>query len=263
MVKRHKLATRAFGAEPAVPEVATLAGWIAEHKGRTADIITYRLDQSLAPQVEAGIMTPCAGGKFYSDRILSAIAGIECRKVTGELHVESRDIIEDAAGIVVRKKGAWCAMPAPHVLSLRDDYYHDESEWSDAICRAYRTVMRAMRDTGVSGHVLICDTIENTELRALVNQKIFFYEPKTDQESLARLLDRQHQVAVPKDRLKKLFDLKEEYTIQKVFIIDPDPEAIEFARTYLDPDQIVAAGYCVGGEEHYWNDLADAAVYAT
>ena len=51
MAKRLKLATRAFGAEPGMPDIVTLAAWIAEHRGTTADIITYLLDQSLAPQV--------------------------------------------------------------------------------------------------------------------------------------------------------------------------------------------------------------------
>ena len=62
MVKRHKLATRAFGAEPGLPDVAGLAEWIAEHRGREADIVTYRLDQSLAPQVDRGNrVTLCRG----------------------------------------------------------------------------------------------------------------------------------------------------------------------------------------------------------
>ena len=123
MVKRHKLATRAFGAEPGLPDVAGLAEWIAEHRGTTADIITYRLDQSLAPQIAAGIMTPCAGGKFYADRIRQCITGINDNKAVGELHVDTPAIIEDAAGIVVQKKGAWCAIPAPHLLGITDAYY--------------------------------------------------------------------------------------------------------------------------------------------
>ena len=112
MAKRHKLATRAFGAEPGLPEVTGLADRIAEHWGREADIITYRLDQSLAPQLSADIGLPCSGGKFYADRIRQCIAGIHDNRAVGELHVDTPAIIEDAAGIVVQKKEAWCAMPA-------------------------------------------------------------------------------------------------------------------------------------------------------
>jgi hypothetical protein len=259
MVKRLKLATRAFGAEPKKPEVTELAGWIAEHRGRIADIITYQLDRSLAPQAEAGIRTPCAGGKFYGDRILSAIPGIEDRKATGELHVDTHDIIEDAAGIVVRKKGSWCAMPAPHVLGIQDEYYEDEEEWRHALCSTWRTIMRAMRDTGITGHVLICDTMDEPELIALVHQNIFFFQPAPCREDLTVLLERQRQVAIGKDHLRTLLGLADEYTIQKVFIIDPDPQSVALARTHLDPDQIVAGGYCRDDCDTYWKDLVTAA----
>lgn len=259
MAKRRKLATRGFGGEPVVPDVTALAAWIAEHRGRTADIITYRLDRSLGPQIDFGIQAPCAGGKFYQERILSALAGIEDQKATGELHAETHDIIEDAAGIVVRKKGAWCAVPAPHVLGIRDDYYDDEMEWNSAICGAYRSILRAMRDIGVDGHVLLCDQIEEAELIALNHAKVFFFEPAPVRESLALLLERQQQVAVPRDQLRTLFGLTDEYTVRKLFIIDPDPQAIALALTHLDPDQIVAGGYCIDESETYWKDLVAAA----
>ena len=158
MVKQRKLATRAFGAEPGLPDVAGLAEWIAGHRGIEADIVTYRLDQSLAPQVSAEIQSPCAGGKFYADRIRQCITGINNNKAVGELHIDTPAIIEDAAGIVVQKKGAWCAIPAPRMLGITDAYYHDDDEWRAAICEAYGTIMRTMRDTGVAGHVLIADT---------------------------------------------------------------------------------------------------------
>ncbi|MCK9630226.1 MAG: hypothetical protein M0R30_01175 [Methanoregula sp.] len=261
MVKRLNLATRAFGAEPVQPDVAALAEWIAEHRGRTADIITYQLHQSLAPQASAGIMSPCAGGKFYHDRIRQSITGITDNRAVGELHLDSPAIIEDAAGIVVQKRGAECAMPAPHVLGIEDAYYEDGDEWSDAICGTYKALMRAMRDTGVAGHVLVCDIMDDAELAALARQKCFFFQPEPDRESLAALMEYQHRVAVGKDHLSTLIDLTNEYTLKKVFIIDPDQKAIELARSHLDPDQIVAGGYCTGDCTEYWKDLVTKAVY--
>ena len=180
---------------------------------------------------------------------------------TGELHLDSSAIIEDAAGIVVQKKGAWCAIPAPHVLGLRDEYYHDAAEWSDAICGMYRALMRAMRDTGVPAHVLICDTMQVTELTALANQKAFFFSPENGREQLAKLMEFQHQVAVGKDQLQTVFDLTDEYTLRKIFIIDPDPAAITLARSHLDPDQIVAGGYCTEDCGEYWKTIVAHAVY--
>ena len=261
MVKRHNLATRAFGAEPGQPDVAALTAWVAEHRGRMADITTFQLDRSLAPQLEAGIMTPCAGGKFYADRIRQCIAGIKDTKATGELHLDAREIIEDAAGIVVQKKGAWCAIPAPHVLGITDTYYDNVAEWTGAICDMYRALTRAMRDTGVPAHVLVCDTMDDAELAALSSQKIFFFQPEPGRDDLARLMEHQRQVAVRKQHLKKVLDLMDEYTLQKVFIVDPDKESINLALSHLDPDQVVAGGYCTDAGSDYWKDLVAAAVY--
>ena len=65
MAKTIPLETRGFGAEPGMPDVAALAGWVAGHRGIAADLYTYRLDRSLEPQIAPGIIRPCAGGLFY------------------------------------------------------------------------------------------------------------------------------------------------------------------------------------------------------
>jgi len=262
MVKRLKLATRAFGAEPGMPEVAELAVWIAEHRGTTADIITYLLDQSLEPQVSAGIMAPCAGGRFYKNRILHTLLGVKGGKATGEIGLDSHTISEDAAGILVQKKGVWCALPAPHVLGITDAYYDDEYEWNDAITGTYRTLMRSMRDVGIRGHVLICDCISEPEITSLVRQNVFFFQPKPDRESLVCLLEHQRQIAVRRDQLDTLIDLSSEYDLRKIILIDPDQESITCALASLDPDQVSVGGYCTDMCENYWKNLVDAAVYS-
>lgn len=259
MVKRRKLATRAFGAEPGKPDMAGLAEWIAEHRGRVADIITYQLDQSLAPQVSAEIGSPCAGGKFYADRIRQCITGIRDNKAVGEMHIDTPAVIEDAAGIVVQKKGAWCAIPAPHVLGIVDAYYHDRDEWNAALCEAYSTIMRAMRDTGVAGHVLIAERLDDAEMASLAWQKTFFFAPGC--KDLAALMEHQKQVAAGKDQLPMLFDLMNEYPVRKIFILDPDPASIRLALSHLDPDQVAAGGYCINGSESYWQDLVNSATF--
>ncbi|MFA4878078.1 MAG: hypothetical protein WC586_11765 [Methanoregula sp.] len=261
MAKRLNLATRAFGAEPGKPDVAALAAWIKEHRGRMADIITFQLDRTLAPQLPAKIATPCAGGRFYQERILECIQGIEDKAAVGELYLDTPALVEDAAGIVVQKKGAWCALPAPHVLGISDSYYDDEAEWSDAICGTYRTLMRTLRDTGVSGNILLCDAMEDAELAALSRHNVFFYQPEPDRTSLARLMEHQRQVAAKKEFLETVFDLTDEYTLQKIFIIDPDPKSISLALSHLDPDQVFAGGYCTTDDPDYWKDLVAAAAY--
>jgi hypothetical protein len=261
MAKRLKLATRAFGAEPGMPDIAALAAWIAENRGTAADIITHLLDQSLEPQISAGIMAPCAGGRFYKNRIMQCLHGVDGRKATSEIGLDLHAISEDAEKIVVQKKGAWCALPAPHVLGITDTFYNDEYEWNDAITGSYRNLMRSMRDRGISGHVLICDTMSEPEIASLVRQNVFFFQPESDRESLECLLEHQRQIAVGRDQLDTVLDLTSEYDLRKIIIIDPDQEAIARALSCLDPDEISAGGYCTDTCEDYWKNLVDVAVY--
>jgi hypothetical protein len=261
MVKRLKLATRAFGAEPGRPEVAALAEWIAVHRGRTADIITYLLEQSLAPQVSAEIQLSCAGGTFYAGRIRDCLLGIKGSRIIDDLSLDPGPIVEDAAGIVVQKKGAWCALPAPHDLGLTDRYYLDEEEHKDAIHSAYNNLMRTMRDTGVAGHVLIAESIDEPEVQALARKNVFFFQPSPTRKDLAILLERQRQVAISREMLPTLFELKGEYDFSRIFLMDPDRGSVRLALSHLDPDQISAGGYCKQDCGEYWKDLVAAAVY--
>jgi len=262
MAKRLLLATRALGGEPGLPEVQELADWIAEHRGRMADIVTYLLERSLAPQISAGIGTPCAGGRFYARRLLSVIDGVEEGRAVREIHADLPEIVEDAAGIVVQRKGAWCALPAPHALGIHDDFYQDPDEWNDAICGVYRTILRSMRDTGVFGHVLICDRADADELAALARQKVFFFQPGADREGLGGLLEYQPQVAVEKKSLGLVPGLKEEYTVKRLCILDPDPAAIRLALAHFDPEQVIVAGYRTGDEASYWEGIVSSAWYS-
>jgi hypothetical protein len=261
MKKRLKLATRAFGAESVRPDITVIAEWIAANRGTSADIITYLLDQSLAPQVSAGVLAPCAGGRFYKNRIMGSLLGVKDGKATDEIGLDSMAVSEDAAKIIVRKKGAWFAMPAPHLLGITDMYYHDEAEWHDAITGTYRTIMRSMRDAGISGHVLVCDTLSEPEITALSHQKVFFFQPKTDRAGLSYLLEHQHEVAVSRKTLDTVLDLTNEFDIRRVIIIDPDADSISHALSCLDPDHISVGGYCLDGCETYWKNLVETAVY--
>ena len=97
-------------------------------------ILSRTCSTSLLPRrLAAGIISPCAGGRFYKNRIMECLAGVKEGRVTGEIHLNPHAIIEDAAGIVLQKKGTSCALPAPHLLGITDTYYHDEQEWNDAI----------------------------------------------------------------------------------------------------------------------------------
>lgn len=261
MQKWLKLATRAFGAEPGMPDIAALAAWVGTHRGTAADILTYFLDQSLAPQISAEIMTACAGGRFYKNRIMGCLSGIEDGKVTDEVSLDTQKIREDAEKIVFRKKNAWCAVPAPHLLGITDAYYGDGAEWNDAISGVYRGLMRSMRDAGISGHVLICQDLLEPEILSLSHQKVFFFQPAPDRNGLEYLLERQVQVAVNRSQLDVVLDLTGEYDIRTIILMDPDEESIAHALSCIDPDQLAAGGYCREMCDNYWTNLVDTAVY--
>ena len=261
MVKRLTLPTRAFGAEPGVPDIPALASWVAEHRGMTADLLTCRIDQSLASQLPAGISFPCAGGKFLRDRILSCLIGVTGRKAVDEIGIETGAVIEDACAMVGQKKGVWCALPAPHALGIVDTYYHDEDEWNDAITGVYSRLMRAMRDAGVAGHVLISEVPDDAEISLLARQKVFFFFPKQDREILECVLEHQRQVAVSKDQLDTAFNLGNEYDLHRIIVMDPDEDAITRVLSHVDPDQLMAGGYCTEKCKDYWNSIVDAAYY--
>jgi hypothetical protein len=258
MPKRLKLATRALGAEPGKPDVPALAAWISGHRGIPADIITYQLDQSLSPQLSAGIMLPCAGGKFYKERIMKCLLGVDEGTATAEIDLEPSDIQQDAARIVMQKKGAWCALPAPHLLGIKDGFYNDEEEWNDALAGIYRTLMRTMRDSGICGHVLVGDMVLEPEI---ASQNVFFFQPDPGRDDLAYLMEHQLQVAVRKNLLSVLLDLTGEYDVKKIILVDPDPASVSQALSCLDPDQVIAGGYCTDSCQDYWKNLVQSAVY--
>ena len=262
MAKWQNLVTRALGAEPGRPDVPALAAWISGHRGTPSDIITYQLDKSLLPQLTAGITSPCAGGKFYRDRIMTCLLGVDDGKAAAEISLDPNEITQDAAGIVAQKKGAWCALPAPHLLGVTDAYYDDEEEWNDALAGIYRILMRSMRDVGISGHVLICDTIQEPEIVSLIRQNVFFFMPEPDRDDLAFLMEHQPQLAVGRDQLDTLLDLASEYDVRKIIIVDPDYASITRALSCLDPDQVSAGGYCTDLCEDYWKNLVQSATYA-
>jgi hypothetical protein len=103
--------------------------------------------------------------------------------------------------------------------------------------------------------------MDYAELASLARQNVFFFAPAPDREDLATLMEFQRQVAIGKDHLQMVFDLMNEYTLQKLFITSPDRESINLALDHLDPDQVVAGGYCTDDCGEYWKTLVADAFY--
>jgi hypothetical protein len=263
MPKVVPLATRALGAEPGVPDLAALTSWVAEHRGTAADLHAYRLDASLTPQLSAGITFPCAGGLFCRDRIRESLTGLNTARdrVTGDIHVDTGALAGDAGLLATLRKECWCALPAPRSLEITDEYYRDEGEWCDAITPAYRTLMRAMRDAGIGGHVLICKTADEQEISLLAGKKVLFFAPAPRQRDLEILMEHQRQVAVSTTMLETAIDLANRYEINRWIVMDPDEGGIRLALSHVDPDQVIAGGYCTDECDSYWKRLTEHSVY--
>lgn len=259
--KKRNLPTRAFGAEPGIPDIPSLTDWVAERRGSPADLTSYLLEQSVVPQKDAGITVPCAGGKFYHARIRESLLGLDGQTIVSEIGVDPSALIADIADVVAMAKGVSLALPAPHLLGLTDRYYHDEDEVSGGITGAYRSLLRAMRDAGCPGHVLVCDRIDEGEVSALAGKKVFFFHPSLSRGDLEILLERQQQVAVRKQDIGMALSLTDEYDITGLVILDPDSTAIHAALQREDPEKIAIGGYCTADCTEYWRSLVASAVY--
>lgn len=258
MRKKLTFRTVSLGTEPPIPKTEDLARWIAEMRGRNADLVTYQLEEGLIPQIDSGIGDICTGGRFYGKRWLECLTGIDGRTIVAEPGYLSGPVTADAEDIGVFARDARVALPAPNLLGLKDSYFCDEHEMQDALSAVYRGLMREMRDTGIAGHVLHCDRILEHELETLAGKKVFFFARDPDEEGLATLLEYQRTLAVTPGYISLVEGLIDEYEIKRVILVDPDARALMALLQIRDPDQVSTGGYCTSACDRYWRDLVDA-----
>ncbi|MDD1663436.1 MAG: hypothetical protein LUQ60_06795 [Methanomicrobiales archaeon] len=258
MAKVRRVPVRSFGSEVPEPNVPELAEWVKERKGVAGDLTTYLLEKSLDPQ--EGVDLPCPGGRFYRARILETFIGLEDGTLAREPAVDTALVEEDARWGAARKKGLWFSLPAPHLLGIRDEFYHDREEFCEGICTCYRQIMRAMRDSGAGGHVLLGDEVDENELEHLAAPRTFFFYPGLGEEDLPAILEVQNSVAIPRSLLSAALDLLDEYDLRSLFILDGKHEDFLSAADHLDPEQISFGGYCTEDCGEYWKGLVERAV---
>jgi len=263
MAKVIPLETRSFGTEPGAPNPAAVAAWIREHRGTFADLYRYLLDTSLSPQLASGITFPSAGGLFCGERIRESLTGLNSDSMTAvsEIHAETSTWADEAAFLSAQKKDVWCAFPAPMSLGLSDRHYGDNDEWRDALSTVYRIIMRTMRDSGIGGHILICNTVDEQEISCLAGKKVFFFAPNPSSDDLEPLMEHQRQIAIGKKMLGTAMELASGYEINRWIIMEPDKMAISQALSHFDPDQLLAGGYCRDDCDNYWTKIVESAVY--
>lgn len=238
---------------------ADLARWVGQRRGRPGDLISYRIERELLPQIEAGLDTPCAGGGFYRPRWVGAILGIEENRITGEIGYDPESLLLDVRDLEGIRRDLWVAAPAPGGLGISDRYFLDAEEAGQSLYSAYRGMMRAMRDAGTAGHVLLCDEPSAAELEALAGRKVFFFCRARTRRALSLLLEYQQVVAVTPGALGIVAELMEEYEVQKIVLIDAAEGEIDLALRYKDREDLVCGGYCPGSCPGYWRSLVGRA----
>lgn len=255
MVKARRVPVRSFGSEVEVPAVGELADWVREQRGSPADLTTFLLEQSLS--VQQGVDIPCAGGLCYRTRWLSSLPGIRDRVLVHDPDPLPTDVEGDSRLVAAARKGAWVGIPAPRELEIRDEYFHDPEEACDALCGAYRVLMRAMRDRGIGGHVILAGTAEPCELEILAGSRVYYVVPEPAADDLELILEYQPRIAVPPALLPEVSRLQDEYRIRSIALLDPTPADLQAASDLLDPGRIETGGHCPGSCGEYWELLVE------
>jgi len=253
--------TRSLGSEVETPDRAVLSEWVsALPAGREADLVTYKLEASLRPQLEAGIDLPAAGGRFYADRVIPSLQGVTDRVVQEEVYADPAGVCMDAVTIAGMHRTGWCALPGLSELGVTDPrrWYGDDDEFVAALTGVYRKLMRAMRDAGVGGHLVHCgNDLTEPEADGLSGPKTLLFIERPDPATLCLLLEHQSVVAISPADLPVLVGMMEEYTVRQVVLMDPSPADLTRALGEMDADHLASGGYCAGEDcQEYWKERA-------
>lgn len=257
MARRITIPVRSFGSEVDVPGIPELAGWVKKARGVEVDLTTYRLARSL--EAQEGVPIPAAGGVFYGERWREAFLGMEDGVLVGEPGIDPSAVIADAQYIHARRKDAWFALPAPHMLGFSDTYMGDVEEFSEMIADAYARLMREMRDVGVRGHVLIADRADEIELERLAAGKIIFFPRNREGFDLELLLEYQGDLILPAAEVSRAPDLMDQFRVRRLILLDAEAGDLATTREFANPDMIELGGYCEEGCPGYWAELIDRA----
>ena len=256
MATRPRLETRGFGGETPIPPLSRLTDRIRDRPGFEADLLTFRLLETLRPQVAAGIGAVAAGGVFYGDRWLAAIGGVRDGVLRDAPFPEPATLGMDARAIAAEVRAPFAAMPAPSALGIVDRHFGDEDEAGAAVRDVCGSLMRAMRDAGAGGHVLLTSSPADDELEDLASPLTFFYCPDAGPDTLDILLDHQRAFALPGRRVAELAGLIDQCGRRPVYLVDPTGEEVAAALEVLDHDNLRIGGFCRAECDPYWQRLA-------
>lgn len=218
--------------------------------------MTFRLLESIRPQLEAGIGLVAGGGEFYAERWQGALGGVREGVIRADLFADPGALAMDARAIASATRMPFAAMPIPSALGLADRHYRDRAEADAAVRDVFGVLMRAMRDAGVAGHVLIAASPPEDEIEDLASPFTFILCRDPTAETLDALLDHQRAFALPGNRVGELAAIIDQTGRRPVYLLDPDEGEIGAALGVLDPEYVRVGGLCPGDCDDYWRRLA-------
>lgn len=254
-VREISFSVRSLGSEkPAPPSTDELGKWIHDHIGRTTDLTGWKLETTLRDQLPA-VTLPTSGGRFYAERITAALPGIVNRTITAELDLIPDDLVRDSTAARNIAPNSWWAIPSPAALHLTDAYFGDDDDAAAELTKTITKICRTMRDAGAAGHLLIYDAAPDAaDIERFSGRRYLRHVPDT---ALANVLELQRDLILTTAALPQLPDLADSYTIRIIYLIDPDPEALETVCRLFDPEDVHIAGIAPEIEQKkYWNALA-------
>ncbi|MBP2132820.1 hypothetical protein J2128_000741 [Methanomicrobium sp. W14] len=259
MKKRQNVLLKSFGAGSLRdPELSALLKWVREEKNTCCDLISYKIESLIKDQKKYADI-PCAGGMFYSSRIMESLFGVKSGFLTSEPYVDTAYFKLDAERVFRQSKGSYFAFPSPSSLPLEDAFYRDRYEFIGFLCDEYQKVMREQRDLGIKGHIVISNHFDAVELEELSKDNVLFFSPDGNSRTYAAVLEYQDSIAVSKNRLRVIFELMNEYDIKNVAVIDGERDDLDLCLSRFDPENICMGGFVSGYGEDYWKKLKERA----
>lgn len=254
MKKRRNLPVWSFGGEEPDPDLATLASWVGRQKEVACDLLSFKVETSLADQ--KGLDRLAYGGMFYADRLRDSLGGIRSGFLREEPWIRAETLRDDASRAVAFSRKVWAVLPSPMHLKIEDGVFDEREEYEGALCGMYRLLMREIRDAGVYGTIIIGEQFSAIERELLPGRRVFLHSLSGSSRAVSGILEVQSSLSLPAGRLSVLPDLLDEYEIRSLSVIDGSEKEFSGLLSYFDAENLIAGGYSPAGGKKYWEGVS-------
>jgi len=254
MKKKREFKTLSLGSEPDIPEVSLLREFIAAHRGIEADLTTFQMLRSCTAQQNAAIDEIAVGGKFCRSRLEEALSWDE---ETGP-HVYADIMVADYT-LLTRRGGSVRSVHESPVVLPSCPSPDDEDAFAEMF-HGFRQILRALRDSRVSGHIIHLHDPTPVEIELVSGRKNLLFLHNPTAVSLEELLEHTSDLIIQSDALPLAGDLMDQFQGRTLILSDASEPALREALQYVDGDHLKAAGYAFGPEEEYWKKVKESAI---